>query len=190
MSSIAIRRAAPANPVNAAVATAQVFSLLSNAALPCTVALPGALAVEGKRFTVRAEGNIHTAGAFTCQASLLAALVPPAAPLVAANWTLLGAGTARAIATTWATWWIEANAMFDSNGGLLQGTFNQQVNNLYDGAAALANVLSGINGSNMTVTQGATPVPPTNPALYFAVALTFSVAGANTGSIYNFEVGF
>jgi hypothetical protein len=190
MSSIAIRRAAPANVVNAAVATAQVFTLASNPQLPCIIGVPGALAIEGKRFTVRAEGNAHTAGAFTCTASLLAALAVPAAPLVAANWTLLGSGTARAIATTWATWWIEANMIFDSNGGLLQGTFSQQVNNLFDGSAPLANVLTGINGSNLPVTQGGVPVQPTNPAFFLAVALTFGTAGANTGSIYNFEAGY
>jgi hypothetical protein len=190
MSSIAIRRAAPANVVNASVATAQVFTLASNPLVPCTLGVPGKLAIEGKRFTVRAEGNAQTAGAFTCKASLLGALTIPATPLVAANWTLLGSGTARTISTAWATWWIDANLIFDSQSGLLQGTFNQQVNNLFDAAAALGNGLTGINGSNQVVTQGGTPVQPTDPAFYLAVALTFGTAGANTGSIYNFEVGF
>jgi hypothetical protein len=190
MSSAAIRRAPPANVVNASVATAQVFSLQSNSALPCVCPVPGHLAIEGKRFTVRAEGNAHTAGAITCQATLLAALTVPAAPFVTTNWTVLGSGTARAIATTWASWWIEASCIFDSNGGLLQGTFQQMVNNLFDGSAALANVLSGINGSNSPVQQGASLVQPTDPALVFGVALTFGTAGANTGSIYNFEVAF
>jgi hypothetical protein len=191
MSSIAIRRAQPANVVQASVATAQVFSLASNPQLPCVIPVPGALAIEAKRFTVRAEGNIQVAGAFTTKATLLAALTIPAAPFTSTNWTVLGSGTARALAVAgWAPWWIEANCIFDSQSGLLNGTFNQMVNNLFDAGVALAAPLTGINGSLLPVTQGGTVVPPTNPAFYFAVALTFGTAGANTGSIYNFELGF
>lgn len=191
MSSIAIRRAAPANPVTANSNAAQVFSLLSNGLLPVTIGAPGKLVLEAKRFTVRAEGNAQLAGAYTTKASLLAALVTPATPLTAANWTLLGSGTARAIgAAGWTPWWIEANLIFDSASGNLQGTFNQMVNNLFDVSAALANQVTGINGTNVNITQGANVVPPTDPALVFAVALTFGTAGLNVGNLMNFEVGF
>lgn len=192
MSSIAIRRAAPAAPVSASVATAQVFPLASNTLLPLTVAAPGKLVMEAKRFAVRAEGNAVTAvAAYTVKASLLGALTIPGTPFTAANWTLLGSGTARAVAAAGSVpWWIEAKLIFDSVGGAMQGTFNQMVNNLYDAEAALANPLAGINGTNLTVTQGGSPVLPADPVAYFAVALTFGTAGANTGNVSNFEIGF
>ena len=146
--------------------------------------------LEAKRFTIRAEGNALTAGNYTFKAGLYAGLVIPGTPLTAANWTLLGAGTARAINTTWAPWWIEANVIFDSNSGNLQGIFNQMVNNLFDASAALTNQLTGINGTNVNVTQGATVVPPTDPAFYVAIALTFGTGGVNIGNLSNFEVAF
>lgn len=191
MSSSAIRRAAPANPVQAAVATAQVFSLASNNVLACMVSVPGKLVLEAKKFTVRAEGNLVTAGAFTALCSLLGATSPPATPLTIGSWTLLGAGTARAVGTTWSPWFIEANLILDSRSGNMQGTFQQLVNNLYDAPAPLANQVTGINGTLGSVTQGATPVPPADPIVFFAVALTFSAANAgNAGYLTNFEVGF
>lgn len=195
MSSLAIRRGAPANPVSAAVNTAQVFALLSNTALPNTIGAPGKSILEAKRFYVRAEGTalVATSG-YTLKASLLAntGAAAPATPFTSTNWTLLGAGTARAIATSdlYAAWWIEAVLQFDSLSGLMQGTFNQMVNNLYDGAAAISNQPSGINGTNLSITQGSTVVAPTDPAIVFAVALTFGTAGANVGNLVNWEVGF
>src|SRR5215471_5408924 len=142
MSSSAIRHAPPANQVNAASAAAQVFTLASNNQQPVVLQIPGASALDGRRFTVRAEGSAQvTTAAYTVKASLLGALVQPASPLTAANWTLLGAGTARAIASPNAAlpWWIEANLIFDSRGGNLQGTFSQLANNLLDASAAIAN---------------------------------------------------
>jgi hypothetical protein len=189
MSSIAIRRAAPANTVSASSNAAQVFTLASNSLLPVSIGAPGKSAIDGRRFTVRAEGRATTAvDAYTVKASLLAGLVVPATPLTAANWTLLGAGTARAVATAGIVpWWIEANLIFDSAGGSLQGTFNQMANNLFDAAAALANQVTGINGTNVAV--GATA--PADPCIVFAVALTFGTANAgNIGVLNNFDIGF
>lgn len=192
MSSTAIRRAAPASPVSANVATAQVFALASNPLLPVTVASPGKLALEAKRFTLRAEGNaVVSTAAYTVKASLLGALLVPAIPLTAANWTLLGAGTARAVAAPGSVpWWIEANLIFDSVGGAMQGTFTQMVNNLLDASAALANQLTGINGTNLPVVQGSNTILPADPVAYFAVAITFGTAGANSANLSNFEVAF
>lgn len=192
MSSIAIRRAAPANPVNSTSSTsAQVFNLVSNAAVPVTVVAPGHLVLEGKRFTVRAEGSLYSAGATTTvKASLLGALTIPATPLTATNWTLLGSGTARTVDAAWCPWWISADLIFDSNGGALQGVFDQMLNNLYDARAAITNQVTGINGTNSTISQAGTAVPPAEPAVVFAVALTFNTAGANIGNLANFEVGF
>jgi hypothetical protein len=168
--------------------------MASNALLPTALGVPGKLAIEGRRFTVRAEGNAYVAGAYTLKATLLAGLVIPATPFTSGNWTTLGSGTARAIATTtYAPWWIEANCQLDSQSGILHGVFNQLVNNLYDGSAALAAKLTGANGTNVTQNQGAagvTAVAPTDPVLYFAVALTFGTADLNIGNLVNFEIGF
>ncbi|HET6220195.1 MAG TPA: hypothetical protein VFE27_24415 [Acidobacteriaceae bacterium] len=194
MSSLAIKRTPPSNPVIGNVATAQVFSQLSNPLLPTALAVPGKLAIEAKKFTVRAEGNAYVNGAYTLKATLLAALVIPAVPFTSTNWTVLGSGTARAIATTtYAPWFIQADCQFDSQSGIMHGVFSQLVNDLYDGAAVLAATVTGINGTNVIQNQGAagvTPVAPTDPALYFAVALTFGTAGLNIGNLANFELGF
>ena len=194
MSSLAIKRAQPANPVIANTTNAQVFALSSNAAVPCTIPVPGKLILEGKRFTIRAEGNLYTAGNYTAKASLFSALTIPATPLTIGNWTcLMGAGTARAVNNAWSSWYIQADLQFDSLSGTLQGTFQQLINDLYDGAAALGNggaALTGINGTNANVTQGGTVVPPADPVFYVGVALTFGTGGLNIGNLYNFELGF
>jgi len=193
MSSSAIKRAAPANPVIASVNTSQIFALASNPLIPCTVAAPGKLALEAKRFTVRAEGSAKTAvDAYTVKATLFGALVVPATPFTPGNWTLLGAGTARAVATAGSVpWWIEANLIFDSVGGLLQGAFQQMANNLFDATAAITNQVTGINGTNVPVTQGASVIQPADPVVVFAVGLTFGTANAaNVGNLSNFEVAF
>lgn len=192
MSSIAIRRAAPAAQLTGTVATAQVFAALSNPLTAVVVPVPGKGVLEGKRFMIRAEGSAFVAaGTTTVNATLLAAAAIPGSPLVAANWTVIGAGTATAIATAaYAPWWIEANLIYDSNGGLLQGSYSALVNNGLKANAAITNQLTGINGTNVSVTQGATPVPPADPVAWFAVALTFGTVGANIGNLANFELGF
>lgn len=194
MSSIAINRAAPANPLTAGVTTALIFSLASNSLLPATVSAPGKLAIEAKRFRVRAEGNAGVSvNTVTVKPTLYAGLVVPASPLVAASWTIIAAGAAVAIATTTLTapWWIEADMIFDSVGGFLQGIWNQLVNNGYTASAALGNQVSGINGSNQNVTQSAVVIPPADPVVQFAVGLTFSAVNVlNVGNLSNFELGF
>jgi hypothetical protein len=194
MSSIAINRAAAALPLPGLVTTAQIFALASNALLPAVVSAPGKYAIEQKRFRVRGEGNAFVSvNTTTVKPTLYGALVVPASPLVAANWTVLAAGAAVAIATTTLTcpWWIEADLIFDSVGGFLQGIWNQIVNNTYAAPAAIGNQLSGINGSNQNATQNAVVIPPADPVVQFAVGLTFSVANAlNGGNLSNFELGF
>lgn len=192
MSSSAIRRAAPAAQLTGAGTGAQVFPLASNTALACSLAIPGKGALDGRRFTARAEGSaLVAAGTTTVNATLLAALTLPGTPLTAANWTTIGAGTATAIATaTYAPWWIDGEFIYDSNGGLLQGDYSALINNGYKVRAAISNQLTGINGTNQTVNQAGTLVPPADPVCYLAVALTFGTGGANVGNLANFEIGF
>ena len=192
MSSSAIRRAAPAAQLTGTVATAQIFALASNPVLACTLGVPGKGALDGRRFTVRAEGSAFVAaGTTTVNATLVAALALPASPLVIGNWTVIGAGTATAIATaSYAPWWIEADVIYDSNGGLLQGSYTSLINNGLKARAGITNQLTGINGTNLPITQAGTVVQPADPVCYFAVALTFGTAGANIGNLANFEVGF
>lgn len=188
MSSAAIRRAAPANPMTA---TAGVFSLTSNNLLACTCPASGKQSLEGKRFRVRAEGNVIMAvGTTTLKPQLLAGTVVPASPLTIGSWTALAAGTAQACPTTGCPWWVEADVICDSTSGLLHGTFAQLVNNVYVPLAAITGIVTGINGTNQSVLQGATNVPPADPILWFAVGITFSAAGANTCNLMNFEVAF
>jgi hypothetical protein len=194
MSSIAINRSGPAAVLPGLLTTAQIFTLISNPLLPANVSAPGKLAIEQKKFRVRGEGNaVVSINTTTVKPSLYAGLVIPASPLTAANWTLIAAGAAVAIATTTLTapWFIEADLIFDSIGGFMQGTWDQLVNNAWTAAAAIGAQLSGINGTNQNVTQLAVAVPPADPVIYFAVGLTFSAGAAgNSGNLANFELGF
>jgi hypothetical protein len=194
MSSIAINRAAPANPIPGGVTSAQIFALASNPLLPATVSAPGKLAIEAKRFRVRGEGNaVVSVNTTTVKPTLYAGLVVPASPLVAGSWTIIAAGAAVAISTTTLTapWWIEADLIFDSIGGFMQGAWNQMVNNGWTANAAIGNQISGINGTNQNVVQATVTIPPADPVVQFALGLTFSAANAaNVGNCSNFEVSF
>jgi hypothetical protein len=190
MASNANSRALPANPVNAAVTTAQVFSLATNPAAPAVCVARGKSILDGKTFLVQAQGNLLTAGNYFVKASLLAAVVIPGTPLTAANWTLLGSGTARAVNTAYSPWNIQAELQFDSNGGILQGVFSQQIINMFDNWAALTNTLTGVNGTNAVTAQGAT-VQPADPCIYFAAALTFGTATVgNIGNLISLELDY
>lgn len=192
MSSNAIRHAAPAAQALGTAATAQVVALASNLNLACTLALPGKGSLDGRSFTVRAEGSAYVAaGTTTVNATLLGALTIPATPLTAANWTTIKALTATAIATaSYAPWWLEARLIYDSNGGLLQGVVEGMINNTLIAKAAITNQLTAINGTNLPVNQAGTVVVPADPVAYFALALTFGTAGANIGNLANFEIAF
>lgn len=192
MSSSAIRHAALAAQLTGAGTGAQVFFLSSNNALPCTVAAPGKGVLDGRRFSIRAEGSAFVAaGTTTVNATLLGGLTIPGTPLTAANWTTIGAGTATAIATAaFAPWYIEADLSYDSNGGVLQGCYSALINNGYKIKAAISSTLTGINGTNAPINQAGTVVAPADPVAYFAVALTFGTGGANIGNLANFEIGF
>lgn len=192
MSSSAIRRASPANQVTGSITTAQIFALASNTALAATVPVPGKGVLDGRRFNIRAEGSAFVAaGTTTVNATLFAAAALPAAPFTPGNWTLVGAGTATAIATaSYAPWWIEAQLIYDSNGGLLQGTYSALVNGGLKANAAVTAGLTGINGTNIAISQAGTLVQPADPVCFFAVGLTFGTAGANIGNLANFELGF
>jgi hypothetical protein len=195
MSSIAINRAAPASPLVGSVTSALVFPLISNPLLAATVYAPGKLAIEQKKFTLRGEGNaVVSVNTTTVKPTLYGALTLPASPLTAANWTALAAGAAVAISTSTLTapWWIQADLIFDSTGGFLQGIWSQLVNNAWTAPAALGNQLGpGINGTNQNVSQASTVYPPADPVIVFAVGLTFSAGNAgNAGNLANFEVSF
>lgn len=183
MSSIAIRRAAPAAPATAA---SGVFALASNSQAPAVLPIPGKLALEGKKFTVRAEGNAQLSlTTITATFSLLGftGINLPANPITIASWTTLGAGTAITGATSF-PWWMEANLIFDSVSGLLQGTFSQMGNNTFVAPVKLTAGLTGLQGTNQPV--GTTQ--PSDPVANLALGLALS--GAGTVNLMNFELGF
>lgn len=180
MSTSAIQKAPPAAAISAAVATSQIFPTLASASLfggvaatpaACILPVPGAKRLEGKRFEVRASGICTTAVAtYTVQATLFAAIVPPtgAASLVPANWTAVAVGAATVVAAS-AGWLIEAELLLDSTSGKLIGNFDSNVGGTYVAKAALTAAITGINGA-------------TEPALAFAVGLTFSTASAGNNA--------
>ena len=188
MSSAAIRRAPPANPLTAT----GVFALTSNPLQPCTVYAPGKLAIEAKKFRVRAEGNVLTAvGTTTVKPQILVGLVAPASPLVIGSWTALAAGAAVACPVAGSPWFVEADLIFDSVSGLMHGTSDQLVNNTFAALAAITGVLTGINGTNGAVVQaGPVTVQPADPVMVFAIGITYGAAGANSCNLSNFEIAF
>jgi hypothetical protein len=113
--------------------------------------------------------------ATTALATLYASVAFPTNPTVPASWTAIAVGTAAVINTTTAAWYLEAELLFDSTSGHLVGTFKNGVANVPIAAAALTAVLAGINGQN-------------EPALLFAIGITFSAAGANVGNLADFSL--
>lgn len=171
MSTAAIQRAARAAILNAAVATSQIFpffnaSPINSPLAPCILNCPGSLRLEQKTFFVRASGIVTCAtAAYTALVSLYGALVTPAVPFTAANWSLLGASGATTIGVATGGFIIESEMSFDSVSGKLQGVLKSIVNNTYVAPVALTNALTLINGA-------------TEPAMVFAVGVTFGTAAA------------
>lgn len=169
MSTSAIQRALPAAALAAALATAQIFPNLATPSQACILICPGSGRLEQKLFKVRASGNFTTGGAFTFLPSLYAAIAIPGSPLVAANWSLIAAGTAATVTSASAGWMIEAKLMFDTLSGKLQGTFDSNVANAPVAAAVITNPLTGLNGQS-------------EPVMYFAAGVTFGTANAGNSS--------
>ena len=185
MSSTAIQVAPKAAQVSAAILTAQIFPNLSIPTLPAILNVPAGGRLEQQKFKVRASGYATTqAATTTVLLSLFGKPVVPGTPLTPANWTLLGASTARVVNTTSCPWWIEADLTMDSISGKLGGTFNALINDLYDASAPIANILTGLNATSYPVVQGANTIPAVEPAFAVCVGITFGV-NASVGNIGN-----
>jgi hypothetical protein len=139
--------------------------------------------LEQTKFAVRASGSVTTGASLTVLPVLYMALVIPGTPFTAANWTVLASGTARTVATTTCPWMIEAYIEFESVGGTMQGTFGATVNNLTDAQAALPNLLTGLNGTPNSVTQGSTLVVAAEPVFVVACGITFGTANAGNKAV-------
>jgi hypothetical protein len=193
MPAATIQQAPPAANLVAPVTTAQLFALLANPTLACTIGAPGKLTLEGRKFKVRASGKATTTGATTTGApSLYAANVVPASnPLAAASWKLLGTAVAKVINAATSPWWIEADLIFDSISGVLGGSFTDFENMVIDGAVPVANGLTGLNGTNLNVVQGGNTIGPQDPVCVFAAGFTFGVSGAgNTAYLTSLTLDF
>jgi hypothetical protein len=189
MSAGALYQAPPAGPVNANVTTAQLFPNKQVPSSPVVLVVLGTGRLEQRKFTARACGSVTTGTTSTVAATLYMAKVIPGTPFTAANWTVIGASTARSLASISAPWMIEANLQFESVGGTMQGTFDTCINNLADGAAAITNRISGLNGTGETIDQAGTEVVAAEPVFVIAVGLTFATANAgNIGTLGDFSL--
>ena len=164
MSSRQITAAPAAGILNAASTAAQVFVQMSNANLAALVAVPGSKRLEGRKFNCRATGVCTTSGAAVTVQPLLAVGSSPNI----ANDTIIAQPAATTVATTSCPWTIEASLTFDSTSGKLTGQFTSNVNNAVGAPAALATVITGLNGA-------------TDPVFNLIVGITFSTA--STGNI-------
>jgi hypothetical protein len=184
MSAGALYTSVPAGPINANVATAQLFPNRQVPSLPVTLNVLGSGRLEQRKWTARASGSATTGVESTVTVSLYAAKTLPATPFVAADWTLVAASTARTIDAATAGWEIEASLMFESVGGTLQGTFQDMIDNLYDAAAAITGTLTGLNGTSNKVTQpGDVVVIPAEPVFYLTCGLTFGTANVDNSAV-------
>jgi hypothetical protein len=189
MSSSTLTRALPSNPVNASVTTAQLFANKQVPAVPTVLGVLGTGRLEQKKFTLRASGRVLTGATATVIPTLYVAAAIPAVPFTAANWTLLCAGGAVSLASLSAAWEIEADVVFESLGGTMEGRFTAMTGGTLTATAALTNVLTGLNGTSETITQepSGTVVVAAEPVFYVACGLTFSVANAgNIGYLGDF----
>lgn len=153
--------AAPAAAVlNAPSAAAQVFAQLLNATLAAALNVPGTKRLEGRKFYVRASGVVTTSGAAITVQPFIAA----GSSLTAASDTVLAAPAAVTVAATSCPWTVEAALLFDSTSGKLNGQFSSNINNSVGAPAALATVLTGLNGVN-------------EPVFQIVTGVTFSTAG-------------
>jgi hypothetical protein len=177
-----VNKALPANTVNAAVTTSQIFPQLNNALVPAYLAVPGSGRFEQQKFWVRAQGFATSAGNFTVVITLFGFAVLsnnkanplPANPFTPGSWTVIGASTARAVNTVSRPWTYEAELQFDSTSGVMHGIFEDFINNLYDARAAVTNTLAGVNGTF-------------EPCIVLAVGITFSSGNVgNIGTLYEF----
>ena len=190
MSVGALYKATPAAPLAGSVTTALLFANKQSPAFPSTINVLGSGRLEQQLWKVRASGSVITGGTATVIPSLYAALAIPAVPFTAANWTLLGAGTAVSLASVASPWEIDADLIFESIGGTMQGIFKSLIGNSLTAAAAIANRLSGLNGTPNTITQpGAVVVVAAEPVFYIAVGLTFSaVFAGNSATLGDFSL--
>ena len=189
MSSSAITKAQPAAQVKANVATGQLFANAANPSVPAIINVPGSGRLEQKKFVVRASGTATTGATSTVAPTLYMAKSVPATPFTPGNWTILGAATGVSFATTTGAWWIEALLEFESVGGTMQGSFSSLILNTLGAAAAIPNLLTGLNGTSQTVTQGSTVVPQTEPVFVIACGLTFGTANVgNIGTMGDFSL--
>lgn len=168
-----------ATSVAANVTTAQVLPDYRNPLAAAVLMIEAGRFMEGKKFTIRASGNVTSSGNFTVVATLLGAVGgTPAAPLTPGSWTTIKASTARTVNTITSNWFLEAHLVVDQLSGLMNGTAEFMVNNLFDAQAAVT-ALSAVD------------ITTVGPCLSFAVALTFSSgAVANVGRLYEFCAGW
>jgi hypothetical protein len=180
MKSLAITQGRRASNVAAAVTSVQLFPDAAVSTIPALLTAPsGGGVLDGKPFQVCAAGECTTSGAYNVKVGLYAKLAVPASPLLAASWTKIAESTARAVGTTSAPWFIEAQLCMGSVSGKLQGLFRTMINNLVDAEAALSNAISSLTPASLTV----------EPALNFCVGIDFSTgATTNIGYLKYFAV--
>jgi hypothetical protein len=174
MSSSQITAAVPAANLAAALATAQIFAALQSGTIPAPALLSvpgGPYRMEAKRFRVRMSGAVTGAAAGVTANPFIAvgsSLTP------GSNVVIAQPGTAGAIGAASCPYWLEADLIFDSLSGKLQGYFNGMVNNVAITNAALATVVTGLTSKN-------------DPVFQLVCGVTFSTAStANVASLSEF----
>lgn len=179
--------------------TAKIFQIAPQAFSPSgvgpsgavTLGAPGDGRLNGRKFTVRASGDAFVHGTTpTLQIQLLAA-IPGGANVVLAQ------STAQTL-TTNATypWYLECDLQGTTASGILQGMFDDEIDNIVDRRVALTNTLTSVNfGTSAVVYSNTTGVasiagnPGVEPCINFQVALLWSVTDAlNLGTLYEFAL--
>lgn len=141
-------------------AAAVYFPVFSQAAAPPVIA-----------FRVRALGHATTVGSHNVTPKISYGV-----STTAGSNTIIAAATARAVATTTATWEIVADLMWDNVSQVLQGSFwaMNGSTNVLDSPAVLTSSVTGVDFSTV--------------GLGLSVEITIATGGGDTGFLDDFSL--
>jgi hypothetical protein len=152
----------------------QVVSNPQFTAFPLQLNIPANSPLEGQRFAIYASGRITTGVSSTGEIKLWSGT-----SLTPASNTLLGdSGAVTAFGPATVPWFVNADVIFDSVSGHLNGTVGFTVGANVVAAVALSNVVANIKNTN-------------NPVLTFVLSVAFGTANAgNSFTVQEFAVNF
>jgi hypothetical protein len=152
--------------------TIKYFAQPQTAANAFILPIPGEYILEGQQFTVRAGGWVYVAGTSPTVALTLA----KGGPLLTSAATTVGVLSAASLVTAaYYPFAITATFQGDSNSGIVQGSFNTNMNGVFTANAATTS-LTGIAFG--TAFSASNPGASVSAPFSLIVGVTFGVSNA------------